>query len=488
MSSLVSHVAQIEWIKTVTRAMSPCIQIFQTIGERDFLLDKVGSGFRNKILLPAESGHTQYFGKTDWHNFADAVEKRIEKSIESLETFAAEVYEMGTEYVHYAERVFLDDLASRKDKDLLDYFLGFGRRRLKLAYALYPPLVIERYLENRLKNELEKFLKEKGKEDAFEEYWAAINTKTRLNEADEEEIEVLKIASKVEEQRYNEEVDAQIDRLANRFAWLPYYGFKHPIWDKEYFKHEVRNVRTPKEKLEEKLQALKLQRERIDQIKEECYGTVLEKLVSLMQTFLHLRPFRTEVMRKTQYYMRPLLEVMANRMGVEFEDFLNLTPDEIEGFFEKGVSPSPQEIARRREHHAIVMLDGEIRLISSKEEIESLREVLTRPEEGEVLKGTGVYPGEVRGSVKVVADISEIDKVRPGDILVTTMTTPEMHRAIESAAGIITDEGGITCHAAIVSRELQIPCVIGTSNATRLLHDGDVVHLDSKKGIVKLKK
>lgn len=73
-----------------------------------------------------------------------------------------------------------------------------------------------------------------------------------------------------------------------------------------------------------------------------------------------------------------------------------------------------------------------------------------------------------------------------GDILVTGMTTPDFLSAIRKSAGFVTDEGGITCHAAIVSRELKKPCIIGTKIATQILKDGDLVEVDANKGIVKI--
>jgi phosphohistidine swiveling domain-containing protein len=78
----------------------------------------------------------------------------------------------------------------------------------------------------------------------------------------------------------------------------------------------------------------------------------------------------------------------------------------------------------------------------------------------------------------------EISKVEEGDILVTTMTTPDMVPAMKKAAAIVTEEGGLTCHAAIVSRELGVPAVVGTEKATKVLKDGMIVTVDGDKGIV----
>ncbi|MBR6024599.1 MAG: phosphoenolpyruvate synthase [Methanobrevibacter sp.] len=105
--------------------------------------------------------------------------------------------------------------------------------------------------------------------------------------------------------------------------------------------------------------------------------------------------------------------------------------------------------------------------------------------EGEVLvRGLGASPGIATGLVKIVLDIDELDKIEEGDVMVTTMTTPDMVPAMRRASGIVTDEGGVTCHASIISRELGIPCVVGTGDATKALKENTGVTLDGKKGLV----
>ena len=104
---------------------------------------------------------------------------------------------------------------------------------------------------------------------------------------------------------------------------------------------------------------------------------------------------------------------------------------------------------------------------------------------GDVLvRGLGASPGMASGKVKIVLDIDELDKIKDGDIMVTTMTTPDMVPAMRRASGIVTDEGGVTCHASIISRELGIPCVVGTGDATATLKENAGVTLDGKKGLV----
>lgn len=135
---------------------------------------------------------------------------------------------------------------------------------------------------------------------------------------------------------------------------------------------------------------------------------------------------------------------------------------------------------------------GEVYIVQSRP-VTTIRE--TKEERVEVaevgkilLKGLGASPGLAVGEVKIVGSEKDISKVKEGDILVAVMTTPDMVPAMKRASAIVTDEGGMTCHAAIVSRELGVPAVVGTKNATEVLKDGMVVTVDGEKGIVYLGK
>ena len=101
-----------------------------------------------------------------------------------------------------------------------------------------------------------------------------------------------------------------------------------------------------------------------------------------------------------------------------------------------------------------------------------------------VLTGTGASPGIATGEVQIVKNVKEINKVKEGDILVAVMTSPDFVPAMKKAAGIVTDEGGLTSHAAIVSRELGVPCIVGTKEATKKLKSQNVVTIDGQKGLV----
>jgi pyruvate,water dikinase len=106
------------------------------------------------------------------------------------------------------------------------------------------------------------------------------------------------------------------------------------------------------------------------------------------------------------------------------------------------------------------------------------------PEAEPLVRGFGASPGIAGGVARLLRTSAEMDHLKSGEILVTTMTTPDMVPAMAQAAAIVTDEGGMTCHAAIVSRELGVPCIVGTREATKKIVDGETISVDGKSGSV----
>ena len=151
------------------------------------------------------------------------------------------------------------------------------------------------------------------------------------------------------------------------------------------------------------------------------------------------------------------------------------------------------EIAKRIENHYQTPQDIEWAKDSSdiyivqtrpvttiKEAVEKEPEISAEP----ILHGDAASPGLASGPAKVLLNPSQIDLVKDGDILVAEMTTPDFVPAMKRAAAIVTDRGGRTSHAAIVSRELGVPCVVGTGEATSMLHNGQVITVDGSYGKV----
>ncbi len=162
-------------------------------------------------------------------------------------------------------------------------------------------------------------------------------------------------------------------------------------------------------------------------------------------------------------------------------------PPAEKGLFAEGIAGSaggaerPVEPRRAPQDIEWAIQDGELFVLQSRpittiEQDDGSEEL--------VLEGLGASPGKESGTVRIVRKLDEIDRIEEGDVMVTEQTTPDMVPAMKRSAAIVTDEGGLTSHAAIVSRELGKTAVVGTGNATTELEDGDVVTVDGDKGKV----
>ncbi|WP_246941283.1 phosphoenolpyruvate synthase [Bacillus pinisoli] len=146
---------------------------------------------------------------------------------------------------------------------------------------------------------------------------------------------------------------------------------------------------------------------------------------------------------------------------------------------------APQDIEWAFDHDLKELFILQARPITTlKEKEEDKMETSATTKRNALVKGLAASPGIARGKVRLIHHISEFAKVQEGDILVTIMTNPDMIPAMKRAAAVVTDEGGRTCHAAIVSRELGIPCIVGSNHATEILEDGMEVTVDATRGVV----
>ena len=153
---------------------------------------------------------------------------------------------------------------------------------------------------------------------------------------------------------------------------------------------------------------------------------------------------------------------------------------EIKELILKNIKILQSEIEKRRQGCFIEIKKNNISFIYGAK-AQELLDLVHNIEDSNVIKGKVAYStGKVVGKVKIIKDPLK-ESFHSGEILVTSMTRIDFVPLMKKAKAIITDEGGISCHAAIVSRELKVPCVIGTKNATRILKDGDNIEIDTEK-------
>lgn len=210
------------------------------------------------------------------------------------------------------------------------------------------------------------------------------------------------------------------------------------------------------------------------------------RLAELILRFTYLRTHTAEISDRYFYYIRKnLLSQIAKRCRLDDETLLLYRADEICGLL-TGKRLDNAELIKRKSGEAILFFGGEYQTYFGASAYTLLKRLLPAPEQDGTVYGEIACVGEVTGVVKVVRSFSDAEHMQRGQILVASMTTPDLTVALEKAIGIITDEGGITCHAAIIAREYAVPCLVGTKIATQLLRDGMIVTLDCVNGCFKV--
>jgi phosphohistidine swiveling domain-containing protein/HEPN domain-containing protein len=218
----------------------------------------------------------------------------------------------------------------------------------------------------------------------------------------------------------------------------------------------------------------------IDHAKKILGGKAI--LVDIFQFIIYYRTHRTDTMNRAQYLAVPMLKTKSNTLGLSYVQFLECNAEEVL----TNQIPDVSILNERIKDCSVLMDEGRIYCFHGLES-EKLKEFF-KEEVGltQELKGTIACKGKVKGKVIIIKNSADFEKVQEGDVLVTSMTTPEMVPIMKKASAFVTDEGGVTCHAAIVAREMRKPCIIGTKNATKVFKDGDIVEVDAEKGIVRI--
>lgn len=151
----------------------------------------------------------------------------------------------------------------------------------------------------------------------------------------------------------------------------------------------------------------------------------------------------------------------------------------------KNKMPSLDLIQKRK--NGYIFFDNNLELVDNIPLwLERKNIVIKSQQDGKIIKGSVAYSGKITGKVCQVYTKEDFKKFEKGDILVTTMTTPKFTPILKLAGAIVTDEGGITCHAAIIARELKIPCMIGCKNATEILKNDMIVEVNANEGVINI--
>jgi len=312
-------------------------------------------------------------------------------------------------------------------------------------------------------------------------------TMPELSFLQKEELDLAKLKIKID--NYPPLEDSLITKHTKKWFWIPFdYGVG--IWDKNHFQKELTKIKNPNKIIQKIIQEKRsAQVEREELIKSLSINRHHQLIFSAMRDFAYLMDVKKVIFTKSHYYVVPMLKEIAKRLSLSYELSRMLTPYEVKKGLLQG-SCVPKSILEGRNKQSVLYLNGRDYQIVPNSIADAFVDFLAslHKETSNQIKGEIGCKGKYTGKVRIINDPRNIHELKKGEILVTPNTSPDFVLGMKKAGAIITDEGGITSHAATVSRELKTPCIIGTKNASLVLKTGMRVVVDADKGIVSVQK
>jgi phosphohistidine swiveling domain-containing protein len=373
------------------------------------------------------------------------------------------------------------DYSDKTNEELIKEFEKLEKAYYKPGSALMAPLTIGEIAEEEIRKKLEGFKDE-------EEYFRILTASEIETEGTKELKSMLKIAIKLKQ---GKDISFDIKEHIKEFGWINTRGFYENEWSEKEIRERLNSML--EEDLKERLNRLDKDVEEIKKNTEKILSEVkadkeFKELVYFTKELVYFRTQRMDIYVKAGFLARPLFKEIAKRFDLEMHDIFCLTSDEIKDAL-KNKKDFTKEINKRKQGFGFFINKNDKISVLTGKELEEYKKKYVKEEikkDIKELKGRMASAGYAKGTVKILSGTSDLNKVKKGDILVASMTTPDFVPAMEKAAAFVTDEGGILCHAAIVSREMNKPCIIGTKIATQVLKDGDLVEVDADNGIIKI--
>ncbi len=398
-----------------------------------------------------------------------------------------------------AEKLRKKKFSLLSNNELQKAYLNFYKN-CEEAHALLNPdidavdVLPVKLLKNLIKKELPQLA-----EHEFINIYAKLTAPIHTSYVSYEEKSFLELLMKMKEKKI--EIDSLklstlyplFKRIINKYWWTC-LGWENRILktEKDYLKdlqqyeEKVKNVpQRIKELLSYKQEVKRIRTKLLE--KYNLSSTVQHRL-EVFDAYTALHDLRKEMQMRTMYSLQLLFQEIGRRIHVSMNDLQYYTDEEIFEFLFETKKWDEREFQQRKEAQFILSDENGIKMWMGEEAKEKIKEYYEQDTtESTEIKGICSSPGAATGIVRICYGAKEaMHKIKEGDILVTGMTLPDYVPAMRKAGAIVTDEGGITCHAAIVSRELKKPCITGTKHATEILKDGTVVEVDANNGVIKI--
>ena len=309
----------------------------------------------------------------------------------------------------------------------------------------------------------------------------------RLSFYQQEECDLLKL-------RLNSDQAALAKKLAEhqpRYYWILNSYHDTRVLPMLYFKKRLAGF--SREEARRKLREISrqirtTQRQKSKLVRKYRLGSEVLKIAHRLSYCIWWQDHRKSYIFQANQVIDVFLRELSRRFKVSFDDLHWYRFADVLRLVQGGESLMRAELVARKKYFVVIWRPNQrTRYLFGEEAKKIYDRFIVQPKVKQVreLRGQAVSSGTATGRVRVILSPKQAGKMKGGEVLVTTMTSPDFIVAMRKAVAVVTDVGGITSHAAIVSRELKIPCLVGTNIATKILKDGDRVEVDADKGIIR---
>jgi len=460
------------WVKTLSRRITLLTEWMIHKGY-DRVSDRLGPEFFVRGHKSENSIVTAdvYWDDIEIKEKAELIAKKYDENKDFLRNLAKNCYSYCDSVISESCKIGKMDLSKESNESLLSMFRSYVDKFNDLDVVMFIVFPTEMFLTQRVMHKLKDMFKDEP-DSKIQEYFGILAVLSKESETFLEQRDLLEISFMPKD---DEGARKRIKEHAIRFGWMGVSdnSLLGDPWKDEYFIEKIKEIENPREKLKILTDTREKEVETYKKFIENLDKDLVED-AEILQDFIYLRTYRITALKKAQLNIKPLLKEISKRFDIAFEDIVWFKPDEIESLIIDGRVP---DFEVRKKGYTVIRQNGIVRLEEYTKCVEDIKPF-------ETIKGVAANKGKAEGVVKIIFSAKEADKMDKGNILVTRMTVPDMIMAIEKAAAIVTDEGGITSHAVIISREFGKPCIIATKIATKILKDGDRVRVDAEKGII----
>jgi phosphohistidine swiveling domain-containing protein len=441
----------------------------------------------NKLNFPYEVDNFIYLDtliaveEKNWKKLRGIIGTQLQKNHKFLIKLLHDSYRMNEKNEEWCRHIQGTNMTKVDKKYIIDKWQEYIQALNEFTAYLILPLFVEEDMQNHLRTAIAKKFP-----DLVEEIFHIFTTPQKRGITHQEKLALLKLAVR---QNSGKKISAkEIKDHLFQFCWIKNNSFEGKFYNEEELRRRITDsaAENPKHSLAKHLIEDAESRKKYRLYYKECDHRT-QHVIDTLQEAIYFRSWRTERYYRNAYFLQNFYAKVAETIGLtEPLDLFYLTPYEILDILKGKAKTNPRHIKERKLGYFVFEDKKEFTILSGKElaAIKKKVQVVSEIKNTEI-KGQTAYPGFIIGKVRVIKHKSEFHTVKDGEIIVTSSTTPDFIPVLKKVTAIIAEEGGVLSHASVISRELRIPCIIGTKTATKVFKNGDMIEVDANKGIAK---